>query len=64
MVSAGIIVDLLFAALKLIPEVRPPSAIAQAILSMELHDVAGFCRNHFKRLVCVDSFEANTGGRK
>ena len=30
MVSAGIIVDLLFAALKLIPAVRPPSAIAQA----------------------------------
>jgi uncharacterized membrane protein YraQ (UPF0718 family) len=30
MVSAGIIVDLLFAALGLIPIVRPPSAIAQA----------------------------------
>jgi hypothetical protein len=30
MVSAGIIVDLLFAALGLIPVVRPPSAIAQA----------------------------------
>jgi uncharacterized protein len=30
MVSAGIIVDLLFAALRLIPGVRPPSAIAQA----------------------------------
>jgi uncharacterized membrane protein YraQ (UPF0718 family) len=30
MVSAGIIVDLLFAALELIPSVRPPSAIAEA----------------------------------
>jgi uncharacterized membrane protein YraQ (UPF0718 family) len=30
MVSAGIIVDLLFAGLGLIPNVRPPSAIAQA----------------------------------
>jgi uncharacterized membrane protein YraQ (UPF0718 family) len=30
MVSAGIIVDLLFAALGLIPSVRPPSAIAEA----------------------------------
>ena len=30
MVSAGIIVDLLFAALGLIPNVRPPSAIAEA----------------------------------
>jgi uncharacterized protein len=30
MVSAGIIVDLLFAAMGLIPSVRPPSAIAQA----------------------------------
>jgi uncharacterized membrane protein YraQ (UPF0718 family) len=30
MVSAGIIVDLLFSALKLIPQVRPPSAIAEA----------------------------------
>ena len=30
MVGAGIIVDLLFSALGLIPEVRPPSAIAQA----------------------------------
>jgi hypothetical protein len=29
MVSAGIIVDLLFGALKLIPAVRPTSAIAQ-----------------------------------
>jgi hypothetical protein len=30
MVSAGIIVDLLFGALGLIPSIRPPSAIAQA----------------------------------
>ena len=58
MVSAGIIVDLLFAALGLIPVVRPPSAIAQASFQWNYTTWLDFVRNllcgwfvwiHFRR---------------
>ena len=58
MVSAGIIVDLLFGAFGLIPNVRPPSAIAEASFQWNYTTLwLDFCRNSFVRMAYLDSFQ-------